>query len=462
MLPQSILQTLTGPIPAPFTGDPVQAPIFIGELDKFMWKNHSLISTPLTCIATALTFVSRPMTLIWRHRVWHDRADHVSVDEAWDDFVDSFCETWVHSPELTSPDAPAAPTLACAKDATLEKTAEEFPQQHASVTTDQTTDPATGDRSLLISRTSVSPPSLAAPPAQITPVNESPQQSLVATNVGEILLTESRMCTTIEDSSDTIPTSPPRLCALVECIDDEILHRTSVVPQHRPLPPQHHPAHCPVVVPLPEDDPDHLVVTCDPALRTGLSPTPGPTVETLMTSPGIICSPAIANLVACDDSIRIKDPSSQSLSTTLILACLVTHAPPSFPRALTLSQELVSTINAVDPLRSVMPSHRIPRSSASPSRGVASLGTTLSSSPSISQLDLDPCLPATSPLSPQFSLPLHPVLSPFVTASYPTPLFDPTSRSPLVVVGDNLSRRGVKTSQHSVSTSSTIDTTQSS
>ncbi|KAH9010158.1 hypothetical protein EDB85DRAFT_2161768 [Lactarius pseudohatsudake] len=103
MLSLILLRTLNGPIPALFTGDPTHAPQFIQDLDNLVWKNlnHPLVSTPWTRIDMALAFISGPITLAWKHSIRRGDPTETDIDALWQDFLESFCETWVHSPEST-------------------------------------------------------------------------------------------------------------------------------------------------------------------------------------------------------------------------------------------------------------------------------------------------------------------------------------------------------------------------
>ncbi|KAH9029474.1 hypothetical protein EDB85DRAFT_2251285 [Lactarius pseudohatsudake] len=103
MLPPSILCTLNGPIPTPFTGDLAHAVQFIQDLASLVWKNpnHPLVSTPWTRIDMALGFILGPITLAWKRSIRRGDPTETDIDALWQDFLESFCETWVHSPEST-------------------------------------------------------------------------------------------------------------------------------------------------------------------------------------------------------------------------------------------------------------------------------------------------------------------------------------------------------------------------
>ncbi|KAH8990064.1 hypothetical protein EDB92DRAFT_1946706 [Lactarius akahatsu] len=397
----------------------------------------------------------------------------------------SFCETWIYSPESTasalapaartpavpSPPPAAVSTLTCAKDTTLEKTAEGFPQQHASETTDQTTDPATDERPPTVSRTPAVVP--------LTPyIDELPDTSPLPSPVVDEILPAAPRTYTPAACVNAVQASSPFSRTFVKHVTKEGFPYTPFTCCCCPLPPQHRFDCRPIIVP--RDNLDRLLVLHDSVPRTVLPPlslsrTTVPAIARLAAIPTMkhvedtpirplsltLAAPTLrhtktlfANLVAHDDSIRIKDPSLQFFSPTLDLACLVAPGPHSLPHVLALPRELVSAVADVVPLRPVLPSHQVPRSSAFPSHHVLSLDDNLSTSPA-SPPTFDPRSPAA--LLPWFPLPLHPARSPFAAAL----LFDPTSRSPWVVMEDNIPKRGVKTSQVSVSTPNVATTTRS-
>ncbi|KAH8981479.1 hypothetical protein EDB92DRAFT_1970136 [Lactarius akahatsu] len=476
MLPQSILQMLTSPIPTPFAGDPMHALIFISELDKLMWQNHPLLLTPLTCIAAALTFVSGPKTLTWRHRVWHDRADHVSVDEAWDDFIDSFCETWIYSPELTSPDTPAAPTLTCTEDAPLKKTAEELPQQHASETTDQTTDTVASERSLLASCTPVSLSSLAALLAQITPVDEEPlvitqrtplpQSLLIAANspsqpvVNEVHIIVPHTHTLGTYTDTMLISNSLHACATTEIAQEYVVDQplpcrhpcTPFTRRHRPLPPKHRFTHHPVIIPRSVDKPGCFFMPHRYNSREHLTAIPAwSRVEDMLTRPALILPdrplyPSTFTKCKCDYNME-SEPSSHERPRPQ-LAQQSTPLPLKIDFILRLQDLLLPPPIDTSPdldlfmkFSQLFASTPVPPLSAFPScdvvpLGADSLGST-STSVSIWTLSLRP-----SSVFPFCSR--RPSLVPSPDSSPP----------PLVVMEDNAPREGVKTSQLSVSTPS--------
>ncbi|KAH9009347.1 hypothetical protein EDB85DRAFT_2245921 [Lactarius pseudohatsudake] len=193
MLPLTILRTLNGPIPTPFSGDPTHAAQFLQDLDSLVWKNrnHPLISTPWTRIDLALAFISGPTTLAWRRSIRCGRTTEVTTDTLWNDFLESFCETWVYSPEATTPIAPemptspavpsplltAASTLKRVDDVSIVFTADDLPPRHLLETIDQTADEDdTDDWSSFAPDTSALPPRPPrSPRRQFSPRIASPQ-----------------------------------------------------------------------------------------------------------------------------------------------------------------------------------------------------------------------------------------------------------------------------------------------
>ncbi|KAH9014641.1 hypothetical protein EDB84DRAFT_1680107 [Lactarius hengduanensis] len=186
MSPPSILRTLNGPIPTPFTGDLAHAVQFIQNLNSLVWKNlnHPLISTPWTRIDMALSLISGPETLTWRRSVRCGLSTEATIDTLWEDFVESFCEAWVYSPESTisavapavqistdvpSPSPAAASTLKRVEDISTVLTTDELPPRHLSETIDQTADEDDAD-----DRTSFSPhTALSAPPPFIAIIDQT-------------------------------------------------------------------------------------------------------------------------------------------------------------------------------------------------------------------------------------------------------------------------------------------------
>ncbi|KAH9017488.1 hypothetical protein EDB85DRAFT_2016028 [Lactarius pseudohatsudake] len=158
MLSLTLLRTMNGPIPALFTGDPTHATQFIQDLASLVWKNpnHPLVSTSWTRIDMALAFISGPATLTWKRNIRCGRSTEAATDTLWDDFLESFCETWIHSPEsmisivdptiqtsttdIPSPSLAAASTLKRVEEISTILTADELSPQQLSESIDQTTD----------------------------------------------------------------------------------------------------------------------------------------------------------------------------------------------------------------------------------------------------------------------------------------------------------------------------------
>ncbi|KAH9014250.1 hypothetical protein EDB85DRAFT_2214673 [Lactarius pseudohatsudake] len=206
MLPLTMLRTLNGPIPNLFTRDLAHAAQFIQDLDNLVWKNcnHPLISTPWTRIDLALAFISGPTTLAWRRSIRCSRTTEVTTDTLWDDFLELFCETWVHSPESTvsivapavqistanvpSPSLAEASTLKRVEDISIILATDELSPRCLLETIDLTADDDEADDwSLFAPRVPAPPPRnprcpfsprLASPVASILdsvkPVNERP------------------------------------------------------------------------------------------------------------------------------------------------------------------------------------------------------------------------------------------------------------------------------------------------
>ncbi|KAH9028293.1 hypothetical protein EDB85DRAFT_2148021 [Lactarius pseudohatsudake] len=194
MLPLTMLRTLNGPISNLFTGDLAHAAQFIQDLDNLIWKNcnHPLISTPWTRIDLALAFISGPTTLAWRRSIRCGCTTEVTTDTLWNDFLESFCETWVYSPEATTPviapempTSPAVPSPLPAAASTLKRiddilivfTADDLPPRHLSETIDQTVDEDDADDwSSIAPGTSALPPRPPRSPCcQFSPHIASPQ-----------------------------------------------------------------------------------------------------------------------------------------------------------------------------------------------------------------------------------------------------------------------------------------------
>ncbi|KAH9038187.1 hypothetical protein EDB85DRAFT_1888046 [Lactarius pseudohatsudake] len=208
MLPLTLLRTLNGPIPTLFTGDPTHAVQFIEDLARLVWTNpdHPLVSTPWMRIDTALAFISGPATLTWRRSIRCGRSTETATDALWDDFVESFCETWVvYPPESTvsvvapavqistanvpSPSLAEASTLKRVENISIILATDELSPRCLSETIDPTADDDEADDwTLFAPRTSAPPPRnplhpfsprLASPMASILelvkPIDEQPR-----------------------------------------------------------------------------------------------------------------------------------------------------------------------------------------------------------------------------------------------------------------------------------------------
>ncbi|KAH8979231.1 hypothetical protein EDB92DRAFT_1955365 [Lactarius akahatsu] len=177
MLPLSVLCTLTGPFPTPFTGNWTQAVQFLDDLDRLVWKNlnHPIVSTPQLRIDMALSFIYGPATETWKHGIRQTLHPELSIDieSLWDKFIDSFCEIWVHYTESTVPTV-APVTQIAIEDLLITLAAEEILPHHASGTINLTTDEDTDDWSPFAPRIPISPPSLVSILTLVKPVDEEP------------------------------------------------------------------------------------------------------------------------------------------------------------------------------------------------------------------------------------------------------------------------------------------------
>ncbi|KAH8993148.1 hypothetical protein EDB92DRAFT_1944724 [Lactarius akahatsu] len=244
MLPQSMLCTLTGLIPTPFTRDLTHAVQFIEDLNRLVWKNldHSLISTPRLRIDMALSFISGPTTETWKHGIRQGHLPDISIESLWDEFLDSFCETWVHCPEPTAPTVTPT-TWIPTEDLSITLATEEFPPsdldtptptdldllwpplvpqappmvvvndlppQVLSETIDQTADEDADDWSLFALQTPVS--SLVSVPTQIDPTDETPPIDEDASNTRAprtSVISQIAPCTPYTDATPILPLATP-------------------------------------------------------------------------------------------------------------------------------------------------------------------------------------------------------------------------------------------------------------
>ncbi|KAH8977445.1 hypothetical protein EDB92DRAFT_1958032 [Lactarius akahatsu] len=139
---------------------------------------------------------------------------------------------------------------------------------------------------------------------------------------------------------------------------------------------------------------------------------------------------------------KTDDPDNRSSSS-------LTHTLP--PGLVAIASAIIFTFQLC-PLRSDLPSRPIPQSSAFLSPEVLPLRANLSGSTSVSSRTLS--------LHPSTTLPLCCYLLSLLPSHSSHLLFGAASQSPFIVVEDNTSKRGVKTSQNSVSTPSDTSTTQ--
>ncbi|KAH9016169.1 hypothetical protein EDB84DRAFT_1443224 [Lactarius hengduanensis] len=114
---RALMMTLTGPTPAPFTGDRTTAQQFLDEFNQLVRANlrHLLVSRPELQVELALQYVAKtPTTAAWRRSARSQSRDSGLTDETvWDNFYDSFCTAWTDDPKplpaTTSP--PPHPVL---------------------------------------------------------------------------------------------------------------------------------------------------------------------------------------------------------------------------------------------------------------------------------------------------------------------------------------------------------------
>ncbi|KAH9009351.1 hypothetical protein EDB84DRAFT_1571258 [Lactarius hengduanensis] len=198
MLPDAHMRTLRGPRPTPFTGDPAQAQQFLDEFRQLEKANprHPFLYRPELRVRLALKHIDKnPKTDAWIHDA-QSRDSGLTDEIVWNDFLDSFCETWIYSPKSTiSVVAPIVqpltevPSLSPAIASTL---------KHGTI--DLTEDDA-DDWTLFAPRTSAPPP---ISPSSLTfdrlsPIKELPHP-LLRTQIAPVM--------TRNESSDPPPPLP--------------------------------------------------------------------------------------------------------------------------------------------------------------------------------------------------------------------------------------------------------------
>ncbi|KAH9009590.1 hypothetical protein EDB85DRAFT_2162520 [Lactarius pseudohatsudake] len=145
---RALMTTLTGPTPAPFTGDHATAQQFVDEFNQLVRANlrHLLVTRPELRVELALQYVAKnPTTNAWRRSTRRQSRDSGLTDETvWDNFYDSFCTAWTDDPvpfpataippprPLRSPRRPFGPRLASPIASTLDlvKPVDELPPTH--------------------------------------------------------------------------------------------------------------------------------------------------------------------------------------------------------------------------------------------------------------------------------------------------------------------------------------------
>ncbi|KAH9039147.1 hypothetical protein EDB85DRAFT_1887616 [Lactarius pseudohatsudake] len=109
---RALMMTLTGPTPAPFTGDRATAQQFLDEFNQLVRANlrHLLVSRPELRVELALQYIDKtPVTTAWRRSARSQSRDSGLTDETvWDRFYDSFCTAWTD--DLAAPITTIPPT----------------------------------------------------------------------------------------------------------------------------------------------------------------------------------------------------------------------------------------------------------------------------------------------------------------------------------------------------------------
>ncbi|KAH8995998.1 hypothetical protein EDB92DRAFT_1967350 [Lactarius akahatsu] len=367
-----------------------------------------------------------------------------------------------------------------AEDLQITHAAEELPPPNASRTIDQAMDEDTDERSLLTSCTPVSPFPLASTLVRIDPTNETPLinketipiLSFSASNAP--LPDQARTVTVLLTSSSLIdvPTLLRATATQTTTNDTELLpaktHASSGLRD---------PTTCIAKVPLNsqlyaytllvkhmhvfevrEEQPYHpckrpctQLMRCSVPLSWNLSDhspdsahlTPFVKPLRLLPAPPVSTDSSRNALVARDDSNRVRDPSTPPFS----------ELPNPVPSLIIVPPPLITAHSIDRALAPVaLPSQSsVPNPSMFPSLGTVSHNTDLSGPRPPSFLPLDPSSLAPSRPPPQRPVPLC-CYCPSLLPSPSSPLLlGAVSQSPLVVMEDNTSKRGVKTSQLSVS-----------
>ncbi|KAH8976580.1 hypothetical protein EDB92DRAFT_1960642 [Lactarius akahatsu] len=381
--------------------------------------------------------------------------------------------------------------------------AEELPPQGSSEATDQAAEEDADEWSLFTPRIPISPPSHIPSLAQTTPTDESSLQP--SPKIGDLSNDESKSATTLPlIDSNVRPTTGSALSEQPRtsghCVvkrereydtGDEHDHHPCKRPRARrtvPLPRKYVFVHrCPILKILPFDDStgqsnSHPVFAC---------PIPSAEPSRLSQYSPICTDPCSALLVARDESFRIDDLSPQSFpkaldhapppafapppARSIISIPTLDHSPspstvhrclepPGFytptPVALPDRSDVPLTHPAIPSLVLSLP--LVPQSVASPPLAALSIDADLLGSTSASILTLSPHFSALSSLLPRSSLSSQSRFLPTMPSPDSPLLLNDTAQPPPFVVEDKGSKRGVKTSQVSVSTSvSTLSNTSS-
>ncbi|KAH9026443.1 hypothetical protein EDB85DRAFT_2149162 [Lactarius pseudohatsudake] len=187
----------------------------------------------------ALTFILGPTTLTWRRSVQCGHSAEITTDTLWDDFLESFCETWVHSPELTTSDvAPAVqiltanvPSLSLANASMLKHvegisiilTTDELPPQDLSKTIDLTADDDDANNWSLFTPCASVLPLVSPPPVTVSAPKNAENVSIVLA-ANEVPADPSSTISNVSLANDCALPTPPTPESF-----------TAIVPFHHPL-----------------------------------------------------------------------------------------------------------------------------------------------------------------------------------------------------------------------------------
>ncbi|KAH8985519.1 hypothetical protein EDB92DRAFT_1818580 [Lactarius akahatsu] len=161
-----------------------------------------------------LSFIYGPATKTWKHGIRQTLHPELSIDieSLWDEFLDSFCEIWVHYTESTVPTV-APVTQTSIEDLLITLAAKELLPHHASGTIDLTMDKDTDDWSPFTPHIPISPPSLVSILTQIAPIDELPLQPSPKIDNRSNNKSKTPTVSPLPPRMDKLPadTSPPQL-----------------------------------------------------------------------------------------------------------------------------------------------------------------------------------------------------------------------------------------------------------